>query len=125
MSFRVSGKNIEVGEALRERISGRILESLEKYFDGGFSGHATVGKVPEDAIQVGGHWVVIDVELSEMCIVVAICLEPAIHVPRFSLRLEWRHLGIPSRYPVFAPRRFIMPAEIKYPKFARELLDCG
>src|SRR4029078_5320840 len=44
MSFRVSGKNIEVGEALRERISGRILDSLEKYFDGGFSGHATVGK---------------------------------------------------------------------------------
>jgi ribosomal subunit interface protein len=44
MSFRVSGKNIEVGEALRERISARILEALEKYFDGGFSGHATVGK---------------------------------------------------------------------------------
>jgi ribosomal subunit interface protein len=45
MSFRVSGKNIEIGEALRERISGRILESVEKYFDGGgFSGHATVGK---------------------------------------------------------------------------------
>jgi putative sigma-54 modulation protein len=44
MSFRVSGKNIEVGEALRERISGRVLESLEKYFNGGFSGHATVGK---------------------------------------------------------------------------------
>ena len=44
MSFRVSGKNIEVGEALRERISERVLESLEKYFDGGFSGHVTVGK---------------------------------------------------------------------------------
>ena len=44
MSFRVSGKNIEVGEALRERISARVLEALEKYFDGGFSGHATVGK---------------------------------------------------------------------------------
>jgi ribosome hibernation promoting factor len=44
MSFRVSGKNIEVGEALRERISARILESIEKYFNGGFSGHATVGK---------------------------------------------------------------------------------
>lgn len=44
MSFRVSGKNIEVGEALRERISDRVLESLEKYFNGGFSGHATVGK---------------------------------------------------------------------------------
>src|SRR5688572_23358133 len=44
MPFRVSGKNLEVGEALRERISGRVLEALEKYFDGGFSGHATVGK---------------------------------------------------------------------------------
>ena len=44
MSFRVSGKNIEIGEALRERISARVLEALEKYFDGGFSGHVTVGK---------------------------------------------------------------------------------
>src|SRR5476651_1371647 len=44
MSFRVSGKHIELGEALRERIGTRILEALEKYFDGGFSGHATVGK---------------------------------------------------------------------------------
>ena len=44
MPFRVSGKNIEVGEALRARISARILEALEKYFDGGFSGHVTVGK---------------------------------------------------------------------------------
>jgi ribosomal subunit interface protein len=43
-SFRVSGKNIEVGEALRERVSARALESLEKYFDGGCSGHVTVGK---------------------------------------------------------------------------------
>ena len=44
MPFRVSGKNIEVGDALRERISARVLEALEKYFDGGFSGHVTVGK---------------------------------------------------------------------------------
>jgi ribosomal subunit interface protein len=44
MSFRVSGKNLELGEALRERITARVLEALEKYFDGGFSGHATVGK---------------------------------------------------------------------------------
>ena len=44
MPFRVSGKHIELGEALRERISVRVLEALEKYFDGGFSGHATVGK---------------------------------------------------------------------------------
>jgi ribosomal subunit interface protein len=44
MSFRVSGKNIDVGEALRARINARIAEATAKYFDGGFSGHVTVGK---------------------------------------------------------------------------------
>src|ERR1041384_7177883 len=44
MPFLVSGKNIEVGGALRDRISARVLEALGKYFDGGFSGHVTVGK---------------------------------------------------------------------------------
>jgi len=45
MPFRVSGKNLEVGEALRERISARVLEAVDKYFEGGgFSGHVTVGK---------------------------------------------------------------------------------
>src|SRR5262245_12743955 len=43
-SFRVSGKNIEVGQALQERISARVSGTAEKYFDGGFSGHATVCK---------------------------------------------------------------------------------
>src|SRR3954467_6060689 len=44
MPFRVSGKNLDIGGALRERISTRILESLSKYFDGGYSGHVTVEK---------------------------------------------------------------------------------
>ena len=44
MPFRVSGKNIEIGEAIRERINARVIEALEKYFDRGFSGHVTVGK---------------------------------------------------------------------------------
>ena len=44
MPFRVSGKNIEIGEAIRERINARVLEAMGKYFDGGFSGHVTVGK---------------------------------------------------------------------------------
>ena len=44
MSFRVSGKNIDIGEALRARINERIAEATAKYFDGGFSGHVTVGK---------------------------------------------------------------------------------
>ena len=42
MSFRVSGKHLDVGEALRERVSERIAEAMGKYFDGGYSGHATL-----------------------------------------------------------------------------------
>jgi len=44
MPFRVSGKNIDLGEALRERISSRVSDATAKYFDGGYSGHVTVGK---------------------------------------------------------------------------------
>jgi ribosomal subunit interface protein len=44
MPFRVSGKNLDIGEALRERVSTRIVEALSKYFDGGYSGHVTVAK---------------------------------------------------------------------------------
>src|ERR1700741_24762 len=44
MPFRVSGKNIDIGEALRGRVNERIAEATAKYFDGGFSGHVTVGK---------------------------------------------------------------------------------
>ena len=44
MSFRVSGKNLDVGEALRERINSRLGEAMGKYFDGGYSGHATVAR---------------------------------------------------------------------------------
>ena len=44
MPFRVSGKNIDVGEALRGRINDRIAEAMRKYFDGGYSGHVTVAR---------------------------------------------------------------------------------
>jgi ribosome hibernation promoting factor len=44
MSFRVSGKNLDVGDALRERVSDRIAEAMGKYFDGGYSGHATLAR---------------------------------------------------------------------------------
>ncbi len=44
MPFRVSGKNLDVGDALRERINGRIVEAMGKYFDGGYSGHVTVAR---------------------------------------------------------------------------------
>ncbi len=42
MTFRVSGKNLDVGDALRERVSERIAEAMGKYFDGGYSGHVTI-----------------------------------------------------------------------------------
>ncbi len=44
MSFRVSGKNLDLGNALRDRINDRIAETVGKYFDGGYSGHATLAK---------------------------------------------------------------------------------
>ena len=44
MSFRVSGKNLDLGDALRDRINDRIAETVGKYFDGGYSGHATLAK---------------------------------------------------------------------------------
>ena len=45
MPLRISGKNIDIGEALRERINARLAEACDKYFDGGgYSGHVTVAK---------------------------------------------------------------------------------
>lgn len=44
MSLRISGKQMEIGDAFRTRIEGRIGEAVEKYFDGGFSGSVTVEK---------------------------------------------------------------------------------
>ncbi|MDN2578421.1 ribosome-associated translation inhibitor RaiA [Aquibium sp. ELW1220] len=44
MGLRISGKQMEMGEAFRTRIDQRIEEAISKYFDGGFSGHVTVEK---------------------------------------------------------------------------------
>ena len=44
MPFRVSGKNLDIGEALRGRVNARVAEALGKYFDAGYSGHVTVEK---------------------------------------------------------------------------------
>jgi ribosomal subunit interface protein len=44
MPLRVSGRNINVGTVLQHRISERVEEATTKYFRGGFSGHATVGR---------------------------------------------------------------------------------
>lgn len=44
MSLTITGKNMDVGSALRQRIDERMSESLGKYFDGNFSGQVTVKK---------------------------------------------------------------------------------
>jgi len=44
MSFRISGQNLDVGAALRDRISDRVAEAMAKYFDGGYSGHLTLAR---------------------------------------------------------------------------------
>jgi ribosomal subunit interface protein len=42
MSLRVSGKNINIGEALRTHVADRLNAAAAKYFDGGVSGHVTI-----------------------------------------------------------------------------------
>jgi ribosomal subunit interface protein len=44
MNLRISGKHMDIGEAFRTRIEGRIGEAVDKYFDGSYSGSVTVEK---------------------------------------------------------------------------------
>jgi len=44
MALRISGKNLDIGEALRERIAGRVGEAAQRYIDGRVTGHVTVEK---------------------------------------------------------------------------------
>ena len=44
MTLRVSGKNLDIGEALRAQVEARVENALTKYFNGGYSGHVTVAK---------------------------------------------------------------------------------
>ncbi len=42
MSLRVSGKNMNIGEALRTHVQGKLTAAAGKYFDGAPSGHVTI-----------------------------------------------------------------------------------
>lgn len=44
MSLRITGKHMNVGDALSERIEDRIGDAVSKYFDGGYSGSVTLEK---------------------------------------------------------------------------------
>jgi ribosomal subunit interface protein len=42
MTLRVSGKNMDVGDALRGRAESHFDAIVKKYFDGGYTGHLTL-----------------------------------------------------------------------------------
>ena len=42
MQLRVTGKNIDIGDALRDQVSERLGVALGKFFNGGWSGQVTV-----------------------------------------------------------------------------------
>ncbi|HVY52406.1 MAG TPA: HPF/RaiA family ribosome-associated protein [Devosia sp.] len=42
MTLRVSGKNMDVGDALRTKAEGHFDSVVKKYFDGGYTGHLTL-----------------------------------------------------------------------------------
>ncbi|MDP1731676.1 MAG: HPF/RaiA family ribosome-associated protein [Devosia sp.] len=42
MSLRISGKNMDVGDALRSKAAGHFDAVVTKYFDGGYNGHLTL-----------------------------------------------------------------------------------
>lgn len=42
MPLRVSGKNLDIGEALRGQVVDRVQTAVNKFFDGSFQGHVTV-----------------------------------------------------------------------------------
>ena len=42
MPLRISGKNINIGDALRTHVSERLNAATGKYFDGSVAGHVTI-----------------------------------------------------------------------------------
>ena len=48
MEIRVSGHQVETGEALRQHVEDRLAAIADKYFERALSAHATFGKGPHD-----------------------------------------------------------------------------
>jgi ribosomal subunit interface protein len=44
MVLRISGKNVDIGQALRQRIDETVSAAVHKYFNGGYSGQVTVSR---------------------------------------------------------------------------------
>jgi ribosomal subunit interface protein len=48
MKVRVSGKQIEIGEALPEHVRDRLRSAISKYFDGGAEAHVVFSREGSD-----------------------------------------------------------------------------
>ncbi len=48
MDIRVSGHQVDTGEALRQRVENRLSAIADKYFERALSAHATFGRGPHD-----------------------------------------------------------------------------
>ncbi|MDD7909808.1 MULTISPECIES: ribosome hibernation-promoting factor, HPF/YfiA family [Pseudovibrio] len=44
MTLRISGRNVDIGDATRTHVENRIAEALEKYYPGAYSGHVTISR---------------------------------------------------------------------------------
>ena len=44
MGLKIAGKNFDIGQALRTRIDATVSDTVQKYFDRGYSGQVTVSK---------------------------------------------------------------------------------
>jgi ribosomal subunit interface protein len=42
MSLRITGKNMDIGTALRGHVEDKLSDAVAKYFSGGYSGHVTM-----------------------------------------------------------------------------------
>jgi ribosomal subunit interface protein len=42
MHIKVTGKNLDIGDALRDHVTGRLLQLQQKYFEGTVHGHVTL-----------------------------------------------------------------------------------
>ncbi len=44
MTIRISGRNVDIGDATRTHVEDRISDALDKYFPGAYTGHVTIAR---------------------------------------------------------------------------------
>ena len=71
-----------------------------------------IDEVPEHAVQVPGLGDVVDVELGEVGVTVAVHVEPAVDVARLRLALKWRRRLVPEGHPLLAPGGDVVAGEV-------------